>query len=352
MKVKRYIRTGLLAALLMEWGCLLTACGDQSEMEPARPEEEAGQPLHVAALTRAGGEDDDPMRGKIIQLFLWKDGAVDQSGQVQYPGRGVSTGGGGLGTGSMLTVKPGADYQVFGFMPASVATGSSSVSVSGSTVTMTINGLPTLSREDLCVVTGVKTGADASATVVPGVFDYHAPENTASGYSVSLLADHLYAGVTFRYVIDATYNALRHIKLKKVVLKSTNVSEVNLTATLNMNTTGANPLATPSIPASTGEAVLDLFTSDEGEQLQVADADAIEMTCYFPANMASTLSLVNTYDVYDAQNNLIRPDEEAVNTLSDALSGAQHGLKKIVKLTVNPSYIYVLSDGDVRFVIN
>ena len=353
MKVYNDIRKSLLAVLLIGWGCLLTNCSDKSEIEPDRPDVEDGQPLHLAGLTRVGDTDDDPMKGKDVQLFLVPQTGETLSGQVTYPGREGTGIDGGL-SGSTIQVKPGVDYQVFGFMPAAIATGI--VSVSGTTATMTISGLPAMSKEDVCIVTGVKAGALATGeSVTSGNFNYHAPENTAEGYSLSLLADHLYAGLELKFLIDPTYNALRHIWLKKVELlqKSSQGSVVTATLTLNMN--NANPLAVP-VFTSTGEApTLDLFGNEAGEELKVAEDDAIRCVCYVTHSEATTLWIKNTYDVYDIHGTKIRENQTAENSLAAVLTELKRGQKKTVKVTVNPTYLYVLSDWDIndpQFVVN
>ena len=61
-----------------------------------------------------------------------------------------------------------------------------------------------------------------------------------------------------------------------------------------------------------------------------------------------------TYNVYDRNGNLIRKDCEAKNVLkltksdSDQIlpGGLAHGQKYTFNLTVNPTYLYVLSDPD------
>ena len=54
--------------------------------------------------------------------------------------------------------------------------------------------------------------------------------------------------------------------------------------------------------------------------------------------------MVTTYDVYDRKGNLIRENSEATNKLPNL--AAVRGQKVQVNLTVNPTYLYVLSDPD------
>jgi hypothetical protein len=76
------------------------------------------------------------------------------------------------------------------------------------------------------------------------------------------------------------------------------------------------------------------------------DESIIDVTGYFLPAYASTLSIVSTYDVYDKKGNKIREDCKATNSLASMLNGIQRGKKRPIKLTVNPTYLYVLSDPD------
>jgi hypothetical protein len=53
-----------------------------------------------------------------------------------------------------------------------------------------------------------------------------------------------------------------------------------------------------------------------------------------------------TYNVYDRKGNLIRKDCKAKNVLNLPTGGLTRGQKYTFNLTVNPTYLYVLSDPD------
>jgi hypothetical protein len=248
-------------------------------------------------------------------------------------------------------VKPGADYTIFGFLPAAVTKGASAVTVdeANSLATMTIHDLPAVTSQDLCVIIGVKEGRlSANESVTPGTFAYHAPENTAEDYYVSLLADHLYAGVTFKFYIDPTYDALRTIKLKKVEMKSTS-KMMNVSIPLNMNNEGNNPIGTPTYTATeTAQADVTLYQSG-GETLTLATANTpLTFTAYFSPGVQTGLSIVSTYDVYDKDGHLLSENRQAENSLAAPLAGVLRGQKGIITLTVNPTYLYILSNWDIN----
>ena len=362
MKTDRYIYIGWLVALLIWWGGLLTACSDQSDIDgpqpvPADPtEDQSGEPLYVAAMTRDGGdavEEVDPLKNENVQLFVY-DGSETQSGSVLYKGKG-DTSGDITWNPSNIKVKPGRDYQVFGFVPSTVA-GSSSIDltdVGNNIVKMTINDLSMISNKDVCVVIGADGKLAAGQTVKAGTFNYHAPEDTGEGYSVSLLADHLFAGVDFQFKVSAEYAALRTIRLKSVRLKSTNTKKVRAEVILEMNDNGSNPITnvTYSTPSATEQESILLWQSSDDKGDALSSVTPLAIQGYFASGYGSGLSVISTYDVWDkGEKECLRKGCTAENTLSAVLVregvDLQRGRKMTVNLTVNPSYLYVLSDWD------
>ena len=349
MKIYRNIYTILLAALQIGWGCLFIGCTD------SYTNESPGEPLRVVGMTRSGDETDvpDPMKGQSIKLFLDDGNSIKASDPATYQGRTASN------TTSLL-VKPGADYQVFGFLPSNAnalsddTNGNSSVTVNRqeNTATLTIENLAPLSTKDVCVVIGVKGKLAPNEKVVAGSFKYHAPENTEEGFGVSLLVDHLFAAMDFNFSVDKTYDDIRTIKLKKVVMKSTGAQKVTAVITLTMNNNGTNPITNIEFtPSGTAQDELILYKSEQGTALDVTTP--IEFTGFYGAgisSLGSTLSIESTYDIYDKDGNLIDKDRKAVNNLATVLSEITRGKKVKLNMKVIPTYLYVLSDSDAEFV--
>ena len=344
MNIYRNIYTSMLAALQIGWGCLFIGCtGSDTNESP-------GEPLRIVGMTRSGDETD--VSGSMsVQLFL-DDGNTTPipSDILTYP----------TSTTTSLRVKPGADYQVFGFLPSDAnalsddTNGNSSVTVNRqeNTATLTIENLAPLSTKDVCVVIGVKGKLAPNEKVVPGSFKYHAPENTEEGFGVSLLVDHLFAAMDFNLSVDATYDAIRTIKLKKVVMKSTGAQKVTAVITLTMNNNGTNPITNIEFtPSGTAQDELILYKSEQGTALDVTTP--IEFTGFYGAgisSLGSTLSIESTYDIYDKDGNLIDKDRKAVNNLATVLSEITRGKKVKLNMKVIPTYLYVLSDSDAEFV--
>lgn len=359
-KVNRYIYTGWLTALLVGWGCLLTACSDHTEAEPEQPEVQTGEPLRLAAMTRTDTDNtNDPMAGKIVNLFLvsQQENFNPESGSVTYNGKDDTTSDINWHT-APLMVKPGRDYFIFGFMPAPALLDPDpkpvpSVSdIDATHATMTITNLPAVSDKDYCIVTGVKAGRVTDGSIAAGSFGYHAPEDTDQGYDVSLLVDHVYAAVEFRIVIDAEYNQLRTIKPRQMVLKSIGRTTLNVEIPLAMNSTGTNPISDMEYTITDSEeGSVTLYAKSENESvaLQENDDNAIVIKGYFavPQGYAQGMYVESTYDVYDKKGNMIDKERVAINSLKSILSNLQRGQKKVVYLKVNPSYLYILSNDDV-----
>ena len=302
-----------------------------------------------------------PMEDTKIRAFVTKGNNIDFQGDFIYtktgnPPQAVWT--------SKVPVDDG-DYYIYGFMPSNKL---SSVSVAplsnGSTsdyshgAVMTISGLPSLAPIDPCVIVAVK-GSDQNAKPIThediniqlGNFKFNAG---TEGEYIYLLLDHLYAALDFTLCIDYDYNQLRTIKLTKLELKAQNVSAYGLTATLTQGNSTA-PLTISEASATDGEGTYQ--TIYEGDELQLKDRTQENYLFHFMACVAPTATntvymLRTTYNVYDSKGNLIRKDCQAENKLT--LSFEKHqgktsldvGEKYTFNLTVNPTYLYVLSDPD------
>lgn len=352
MKINRLIQTGLQAVLLMGWGCLLTNCADEADLMNGRQHRQNGEYLYVASLTRTDDEVvSDPMKGKDVQLFLVIDRTVNQSGPIRYNGLGDS-GSDVVWDGTPLVVKPGVDYMVFGFMPAMGSSSSLLVNEDKTVGTMTINGLPTVTDQDICIVTGVKAGLPTEDNpLTPGNYAYHAPENTELGYGISLLANHLYSAVQLKFLVGVEYSKLRRIVLKQVTLIN---SQKNVKVTIPFNVGNSlEPVGTISVaPDGEGTTSLPLYTPDGGRELKTDES--IDMSFYFSPDMIAGLSIESVYDVYDTTGTPgipngpepIRKNCKAVNNLTTLLGSLARGAKKNVTMTVMPTYLYMLSEPD------
>ena len=272
-------------------------------------------------------------------------------------------------------------FQLYGYIPVEDAEGANISPLSdnySNGAILTINGLSTITPSDVCVIIGAKDGRgeedDTGETVTsgesdgirvtPGKFDvkFNAGDN-ASNY-IFLLFDHIYSSLRFRFTVDATYYALRRIRLTKLELiayagESGGGVKAKYDATIKLqkNNTGTSPIVgnisfTPT-SGSSDVAFTSLYEWDEAENTQVV-LDPNTQTNFmgsFVPGVNTYFKLRSTYDVFDTHGNLIRKDCQAENTIdlrqkfeiSQTLNG--HCYSYTIK--VQPTYLYVLSEPDV-----
>lgn len=356
MKIYRYIQTGLLASLLIGWGSLLTGCADHADVESGSPQgqkgEGAAEALLVRSVTRAGGEG--TAAPLAIMMYLTSQTGETPtfettSGIVTFQPEGSTD-----SQNSTVAVKSGTTYNVFGFMPAGVAASSELTGVSATGATLTINNMSVIASQDVCVIIGVKKGALAvNESVKAGEFDYTASTEADGIYGVSLLADHIYAAASLKFLaVDVTdgvtYSALRKVKLKRVSLKSPD-KRVNATVPLVVGRTNPidNGFSMTDADTSDGTTDIELYSNAEGYELKTgSDPDFPDISFYFAPGHNSGLSIETEYDIYDTNGKLIRGDCKAENNIGNAVGSVARGHKKELTLKVDPTYLYMLSDED------
>lgn len=319
----------LLAVLLIVMGGLLTACSTDDVHEK-------GDDLQLVAFTRTGDPSPETVTKDYspVKLFLWSESTGIEGGNFTYF-ESENT------WKSNVEVNSGRNYAIYGYAPATAATGTlSNASLTGATLTLT--NVAAVTAKDVCVVIGVQQ-LDAltdAKNIVMGKFGFQGKSQGAN--YVNLLMDHVLSSVRFEMTIDANYAQLRSIKLKKMELKSTKGSLDNITVTLAANNSGTNPISNivyGSLTATGSHAVF----FDETAGVELNDAKATAATCCFAPGASNDLSLTTTYEVYDRYNNDIG-ERTVTNKLPNL--DATRGQRVVVKLTVAPTYLGVLSDKD------
>ena len=237
-------------------------------------------------------------------------------------------------------VEKNKTFTVYGYMPKTGEMESSLTKTTPDAATLTISNMKPVTTDDICIITGVK---DTDSGLKEGQFSWSTPMEEIETYNISLLMDHLYAAAQFRLKIDADYASLRTIKLKTMTL-STNKGSVNATITLTHNETGASPISNVEFAVSGSSDAVVIFNSDEGVALDKTTPLSIN-ACFAPT-LSDNLTLVSTYDVYDRKGNLIRQNSTATNKLPDL--SAVRGQRVLLNMTVNPTYLYVLSEPDLN----
>lgn len=401
MTRKRYIQTLLLAALTI-WCCLVVSCSDTDDSgsgqipDPTSPTiptipESSGEPLTVSGLTRGTGDED--INNENLSIWIMAVPTKLESDETEKTvQQGVVTYNGSWN--SNVYVKNDRQYEIFGFLPYDIAE-SSSVDMenySVSSTTINLNNMKSLSDEDVCMITGAITACPDSLEPADwlqrGSYYYQplflaeeANNNNHKRFGVRLLADHLYASVRFKIFVNSDYNARRTIKLREMKLTTPKVkATVNASITLNKSrgTTTPFTIAPGQVTIepgqeSTGLASLEVFKYDAGQEIKTAaaytamsDEDKANYINikpgYFGAWLIDAwlndneddLYLESTYDVYDKKGNLIRGGctaknrltSKLVHTVSETEVPIKPGERVTITLTVNPTYLYVLSDPE------
>lgn len=256
-------------------------------------------------------------------------------------------------------------YQLYGYIPHQTAINYSITSYDGANgaystgAIMTLQNVPTVMPNDLCVVIGAKHGTDREhdSGLRMGDFSFRAKQGTDSKDFVFLLFDHLYAALRIQMKVHADYAKLRTIKLKSLQLDTQagdikTTKKTTITIKLKANDGSASPIETLTF-TPTGEEIdggLEFWSSTYGEQLTT---DFKPFIGHFMPSGITKLILTSTYDVYDRKDNLIRQSCKATNTmvLKDLLTEqtvTERGKRYTINMTIQPTYLYMLSEPDLN----
>lgn len=271
-----------------------------------------------------------------------------------------------------LEIENADTYYLYGYIPhtsgvsceiSSTSTPNDNSNYSTGAV-LTLNNLPAVTSKDVCVVVGAKNGKndyeendDYSVTGLRrGDFAYEALATGTQGNNyVFLLFDHLYSALRVNMRVNGDYNKLRTIILKELYLQPSangtiSKKRLNATITLRANDGTTDPISSIVFtPTGTDEGDGSMLSPTE-ESVTLTDRYSTYMTHFMPQGV-DKLMLTSVYDVYDKQGNLVRPNCKATNTLvlSKLFSEqyvSRRGCRYTVKLTIQPTYLYVLSEPD------
>lgn len=243
---------------------------------------------------------------------------------------------------ALFSVDKDKTYAVYGYLPKLTGMSSSLEKSTADSATLTISGMKPVTTDDICIITGVK---ETESGLKEGSFSWK-QDIKKDDYFIYMLLNHLYASVQFNVKVAEEYALLRTIKLKSMTLIADKES-VSATVSLKHNTTGVVPITsvdyTPT-GSSSSEAVI--FTGEEGGTALDKTTPLAISACFAPT-LSDQLTLYSTYDVLDSQGNLIRKDCKATNKIPDL--EAVRGQRVQLNLTVDPTYLYMLSDPDLKF---
>lgn len=338
----------------------LVACADDSDNGNVKDEPQGSQ-LRLSSATREGEGSNSSVTEGDIKVFVTTKEAQAYEGSFNKNSTEA------IWNSNNLAIKENTQYYIYGYMPNTEAVTGSIAKPAGGDYSagaeLTLSGLPVFADEDYRVIIGVQRVTDGETFTPATEGHYGYLSGIASQNYVNLLMGHLYSQLQLRFCVDKTYYALRCIHLKEVKLKSTYVANGKVTATVSLRDgkglTGQVTFSDPAATTPTTQEEKSLL-KDDVELVVEPEANAAnpEYTvlhntvncahCLFTAN-GTYLSIETTYDVYDRDNskehgNLIRANCKATNKIQ--VSGMAPGVRKMLTLTVAPTYLYMLSDPD------
>lgn len=316
----------VIMALLFAAGCSKDAADNAESAQEPQPAS-----LKVVGLTRAtsGNTDWDD-----IHIYLTSSGTQVAEGKFGYASdtKEWST---------HLKLKSGAGtFRLYGFMPDDPSLTASLQNVNAAGAEIILENVNPLTTNDYCVITGVRQVENetdmTAATRGTFSFDY---DSNHQNY-INLFLDHLMSRLVFNMKISPTYDAVRTIKVKKMTLKLADISSMRVTVTFSDNH-GISAIS--YFP--TGAAANSCIIENEAKTLTTSPA-AICTGYMVPDNVfINKLELETEFEVYNKKGNKIA-ERTAVNKLTEPLAELQRGEERTLLLTIDPSYLYVLSDPD------
>lgn len=328
--------------LLMIAAVLLTACSSDN---PEAPEVPAGQGfvVHLVPFATSYAEPSSSRRAAPVGYSDYQLNQLTDMGIYIFPSEAYAAATeqlikyDGAKWHAYFSVDKDETYTVYGYLPKVAGMSSSLAKSTANAATLTISGMKPITTDDICIMTGV---SETEAGLKEGRFSWYQSVNN-DDYYIYMFLNHLYASVRFSMKVDADYAQLRTIKLKRITLGTTR-SSVSATVSLTHNTTGDSPITNVVYQGTGSSSAVDIFTDAEGTALSPTTPTVIN-ACFAPM-LSDQLTLVSTYDVYDRYGNKLREGCESTNKIPDL--EATRGQRVQLNLTVNPSYLYVLSDPD------
>jgi hypothetical protein len=343
---------------------LMGACADDSDSGNVKDEPQGSQ-LRLSSATREGSTSD--VTEGDIRVFVTTKDADSPAFTGSFNKNSTQT----IWNSNNLAIKENTQYYIYGYMPNKETVNGISSSIAkpaggdySAGAELTLSGLPVFTDEDYRVIIGAQRVTDSETFTPATEGHYGYLSGIASQNYVNLLMGHLYSQLQLRFCVEKSYYALRCIHLKEVKVTSTYVANGGtVTATVSLRDGEGITQVTFSDPAATSPTTPEeksLLTGGN-EELKVepeANAENPVYTvlpntvhcapCLFTANGAY-ISIETTYDVYDRDKskehgNLIRENCTATNKIQ--VSGMAPGVKKMLTLTVAPTYLYMLSDPD------
>ena len=242
---------------------------------------------------------------------------------------------------SNATTEEGTPYHLYGTMSAHGATTMEATPLAGdfaNGAVLTLNGLNPVTTQSIDFIVGVKGGDGVAQASDITEWSYLYEGQPEGQNSVHLLLDHLYAAVSMQLKVTENYAKLRTIKLKDMRLQPTPLNTVDVSVTQPV---GGTPIFSQTTSAEATSAPVLLSNADG---VELSTETPVQVEAYLIPGLEG-LKLISTYDVYDKSGKCLRKDCTSENNLLSRVR-MERGTRTILNLTVNPTYLGVLSDPD------
>ena len=349
--IRRYRTTGIIISVFAAlW--LLAACStddaQQEDMEEVR--------FEVRAVTR--GDIHQTEYGDIRVFLTYPDVDEVYTGIFKYDSSK------GNWRSQDLKVKPGTRiFYLYGYMPSTELPSGVPLKdlMNEADYTLTIPNISPLTTDDICFVTGVVRSTKEEEQISRGYYTFRYENSDYAEQTIlNLLLEHLYGRLIFKFRIGDDYSNLRKIKLTKVSIEA--VAQ-KLNAKIKLPESSGDIVSVTYTPSGGASETIhkDLWPPldpeiPESEKFLKTEAEAAEDNNTFGeinvavgSGLSETYELVCEYEVYDKKGNLLRSHTAAAgNAVRNSLKNVlpDMGFERTLKLTIEPTYLYQLSNVD------
>ena len=180
---------------------------------------------------------------------------------------------------------------------------------------------------------------------------------------VFLTMEHLFAKATISFKVASKYDEIRTIRLTSAILSMENASLSGTYkyqfATGNLTKQDGSAITMPTGAGSAQDAApIDIIGGistmverdyNNTEVTLTTTSQAFGWFTFLPISGLNPVSLTVQYNVYDKNDNLIRENCQSTNNnILRGITGAAKGNDYKINITVNPTYLYQLTDDDVE----
>lgn len=266
----------------------------------------------------------------------------------------------GAGTWTSNVYLAKQQYNVYGYMPHNGEANSIQPDLGSeanpSTFAMKWTGQPTFATKPVLASVGSAKSNGSSSSVADGSFEVNV-DQVGQEEKINFRMNHLLAKLNLQFYLPQPYADKRKIKVTQVTLSGGQGVADRYDITCSYDANGAlTTTYTPMQGASTS-----------GNTYPYKDADGLLLTTdkqqfgtyYFvpdAVNRSSSnlMTLTVTYNVYDKNGTLTREHQTATNAkialhkVNNVAQATQVAHEYTANVKVVPSYLYVLSDGDMQ----